>query len=198
MSTPDEQYEQLLRAAEDAATPELLEQLHARYIELLRGGTTVSGLPYPYPTDPLSEGADAIRALAEAIEAGLPASIIVSGRFPIERMPERVESATGQVEDATAGGDQAGNGGKIARFNAFGQIGVATPTSRTQTANKGYVDDQIGERAAPVQHTHPASDVTSGTFAAARIPKVMNLNGVSYGTAAPSGGADGDIYFRLV
>ena len=31
-------------------------------------GTTPSGLPYPEPTDPVAEGADAIRALAEAIE----------------------------------------------------------------------------------------------------------------------------------
>jgi hypothetical protein len=31
-------------------------------------GTTAGGLPYPEPTDPIAEGADAIKALAEAIE----------------------------------------------------------------------------------------------------------------------------------
>ena len=31
-------------------------------------GTTATGLPYPEPTDPIAGGADAIRALAEAID----------------------------------------------------------------------------------------------------------------------------------
>ena len=31
-------------------------------------GTTVGGLPYPEPTDPIAQGAAAIRALAEAID----------------------------------------------------------------------------------------------------------------------------------
>jgi hypothetical protein len=30
--------------------------------------TTAGGLPYPVPTDPVAQGADAIRALAEAID----------------------------------------------------------------------------------------------------------------------------------
>ena len=34
-------------------------------------GVTAGGLPYPEPTDPVAAGADAIRALAEAIEARL-------------------------------------------------------------------------------------------------------------------------------
>lgn len=38
-------------------------------------GTTAQGLPYPEPTDPVAAGADAIRALAEAIDPKLIARI---------------------------------------------------------------------------------------------------------------------------
>lgn len=77
MTTPDPQYVDLLgqiTAAEaSGASPDaisaLTEQLHTRYLALVRGGTTPHGFPYPDPTDPLAEGADAIRALAEAIDA---------------------------------------------------------------------------------------------------------------------------------
>jgi hypothetical protein len=72
MTTPDPQYIDLLgqiHAAEQAggSTDPLVEQLHTRYLELVRGGTTGNGYPYPDPTDPLAEGADAIRSLAEAL-----------------------------------------------------------------------------------------------------------------------------------
>lgn len=36
-------------------------------------GTTTFGLPYPEPTDPVAEGAAAIRELAEAVNIKLPA-----------------------------------------------------------------------------------------------------------------------------
>lgn len=73
MTDLDPEYEQLLSdataaAAADDVDPEILEQLHSRYLDLVRGGNTPTGLPYPSPTDPLAEGADAIRALAEAID----------------------------------------------------------------------------------------------------------------------------------
>lgn len=42
-----------------------------------------------------------------------------------------------------------------------------------------------------------AADTISGVFDKARIPKVSALNGFSSGTAVPSGGADGDIYFQI-
>lgn len=41
-----------------------------------------------------------------------------------------------------------------------------------------------------------ASAVTTGTFNKNRIPKVTDLNGATSGTAPPSGGADGDLYFQ--
>lgn len=50
-----------------------IDGAHARYLELVRGGVTpVAALPYPDPTDPVAEGADAIRALAEAVDDYLP------------------------------------------------------------------------------------------------------------------------------
>lgn len=87
MTTPDPQYVQLQQqtaaaAADGDPTDELVEQLHARYLQLLRGGQTTDGYPYPDPTDPLAEGADAIRALAEAL-AGRTVTI-VTGKTPTD------------------------------------------------------------------------------------------------------------------
>lgn len=36
-----------------------------------RSGTTTGGLPYPSPSDPIAQGADAIKALAEALNPGV-------------------------------------------------------------------------------------------------------------------------------
>lgn len=72
MSDPDPEYVDLLRRLKDGDgdPEELVEALHSRYLALPRGGTTAGrGYPYPDPTDPIAEGADAIRALAEAIGA---------------------------------------------------------------------------------------------------------------------------------
>lgn len=41
-------------------------------------GTTAHGLPYPEPTDPVANGADAIRALAEAIDPNVLAGTLVT------------------------------------------------------------------------------------------------------------------------
>lgn len=73
MSEPDAQYFELLAQAAaldpDADASAIFEAMHSRYLELVRGGTTPTpnGYPYPDPTDPIAEGADAIRALAEAL-----------------------------------------------------------------------------------------------------------------------------------
>ena len=40
------------------------------------------------------------------------------------------------------------------------------------------------------------ADVSSGVFLNTRIPKLTQLRGFSSGTGAPSGGADGDLYFQ--
>jgi hypothetical protein len=41
-----------------------------------------------------------------------------------------------------------------------------------------------------------AGDVTTGVFDPARIPSVSSLPGFRSGTAAPSGGFDGELYFQ--
>jgi hypothetical protein len=41
-----------------------------------------------------------------------------------------------------------------------------------------------------------ASDVTTGVFASDRIPSLSSLSGFRSGTAAPSGGFDGELYFQ--
>jgi hypothetical protein len=76
MSTPDPEYVAIRQQIEDATADDrnadvttLVEALHARYEALVRGANTPDGYPYPSPTDPLMEGADAIRALAEALAA---------------------------------------------------------------------------------------------------------------------------------
>ena len=78
MTDADTQYTALMLQLQNPDLPEpdraaLVEQLHARYLQLRDadvnplGGTTPAGYPYPTPTDPLAAGADAIRALAESI-----------------------------------------------------------------------------------------------------------------------------------
>jgi hypothetical protein len=41
-----------------------------------------------------------------------------------------------------------------------------------------------------------AEDVTTGVFDSARIPSISSLTGFRSGTAAPSGGFDGELYFQ--
>lgn len=45
-----------------------MDGAHARYLEIMASAVTPGGLPYPSPTDPVAQGADAIRALAEAVD----------------------------------------------------------------------------------------------------------------------------------
>lgn len=72
----DAEYIRLVRAGE-------MEAAHARYLELERGATTPGGYPYPDPTDPVAEGAAAIRALAEAVQARMVLSLNNTGALPI-------------------------------------------------------------------------------------------------------------------
>jgi len=43
-------------------------------------GTTPNGLPYPEPTDPVAQGAAAIKALAEAVDPRVGARAIATGQ----------------------------------------------------------------------------------------------------------------------
>lgn len=47
-------------------------------------------------------------------------------------------------------------------------------------------------------HKHAAADVTTGVLSADRVPKVIDLRGISRGTADPTGGEDGDLYIKVL
>lgn len=70
--TPSHEWAQLAAQAATERDPARLlaifDEMHAAYLAEARGAVTLGGLPYPSPTDPIAEGADAIRALAEAVD----------------------------------------------------------------------------------------------------------------------------------
>jgi hypothetical protein len=78
----EQQYEDILvevrRTPAGAKRDALIEKLHAVYLDL-KSGTTTSGLPYPSPTDPVAQGADAIRSLAEAVDSHMYGMVIAGG-----------------------------------------------------------------------------------------------------------------------
>ena len=85
-----------------------------------------------------------------------------------------------------------------------------TPAERTKlgllstTISYNSLDDKPNLGSASELNTYEvlspggvdASDVTSGVLAPARVPSVSSLNGFRSGTAAPSGGFDGELYFQ--
>lgn len=179
MSEPDEQYESQLAeasAADDAGAPrddvlEILERLHATYLELVRGGVTPTGLPYPAPTDPLSEGADAIRALAEAVDVmTFDASRVTSGVFAVGRIPYvdqdslRVYLGTNAADASSSDAYLAVSDSEVAVF--FVRRGGVT---RFAVSGDGVITSgtipwgQVSGRPSsypPSAHTHPQSDIT--------------------------------------
>lgn len=117
MTAPDPAYVALKTqiaalANGDPAADALVEQLHSIYVGLLRGGTTTDGFPYPDPTDPIAEGADAIRALAESLSlrnwvrrgTAIPASALATA-YPLGwsyRVAATAEITSGGWPGATA------------------------------------------------------------------------------------------------
>lgn len=51
---------------------------------------------------------------------------------------------------------------------------------------------------AQVGHVHSGVDITTGEVAAARLPRLTELRGVTRGTGAATGGTDGDIHLRYI
>ena len=72
------------------------------------------------------------------------------------------------------------------------------PGSVLNKPTLGTAAGQNSTSFAPASHEHDAEDVTSGVFVAARVPRVSEHRGFSSGSAEPTGGSDGDIYFQLV
>lgn len=73
LTDPDPQlealYQQMRDAPPGADLTELGGKAYSRYLELIEPRASQNnpyGLPYPSPTDPISQGADAIHALADA------------------------------------------------------------------------------------------------------------------------------------
>jgi hypothetical protein len=69
----------------------------------------------------------------------------------------------------------------------------------------GYIHNQpvLGTAAsadvesfAAAAHTHDGADIASGVIPAEHVPRLIDLDGVSYGTEVPTGGVDGDLYLR--
>ncbi|WNM67268.1 minor tail protein [Arthrobacter phage Wyborn] len=61
--------------------------------------------------------------------------------------------------------------GSLVKLDAAGRAQVANPSATADIANKSYVDAETAKRAL-TDHNHDASDITSGTFAVARLPLV--------------------------
>jgi hypothetical protein len=72
MSTWTDLRDELARSKSLDDARRIVDEMHDAYLAAPSplGGVTPGGLPYPSPTDPVAEGADAIRALAEAVDAG--------------------------------------------------------------------------------------------------------------------------------
>lgn len=49
-----------------------------------------------------------------------------------------------------------------------------------------------------VGHVHAGTDITTGEVSNQRLPKLTGLRGVTRGTAAASGGTDGDVHLRYI
>ncbi|QWY81930.1 minor tail protein [Arthrobacter phage Sicarius2] len=87
--------------------------------------------------------------------------------------------ATASVDGAMPASDKAllntaaaaATPGSLVKLDAAGRAQVAGPSASADIANKSYVDAETAKRAL-ASHDHAASDITSGTFAVARLPLV--------------------------
>jgi hypothetical protein len=116
----------------DPAAPALIDRLHAAYLVTPRGGTTGGGLPYPSPTDPVAAGADAIRALAEAVDPYV--------------------ADTGWADLTLKNGWTAATGNRSPQFRRIGKVvylrgravGAASTSTTLATLPVGFIPGQVG------------------------------------------------------
>ncbi|ASX98697.1 minor tail protein [Arthrobacter phage Colucci] len=113
------------------------------------------------------------------IVPGAAAAEGTSGRSARADHTHALALATAAVNGAMSAADKAKLDGAgpaatantIVMLDAAGRAKVANPSATTDIANKTYVDTAIATKAA-TDHVHDAADVTTGVFAAARLPVV--------------------------
>lgn len=83
------------------------------------------------------------------------------------------------------------------RYTTYGSTGAGGRTmfSRAKYSSNPWT---AWREYSYVGHQHPAADIVSGELDAARVPKVIDLRGISRGTADPTGGEDGDLYLKVL
>ncbi|QGZ17125.1 minor tail protein [Arthrobacter phage DrYang] len=99
------------------------------------------------------------------------ASDINAGTLAAARLPAATSATAGSMSAADKAkldaASAAATANTLVLLDASGRAQVATPAVAADIANKSYADTK-----AALSHTHAAADVTSGTFAAARLPLV--------------------------
>src|SRR6478672_6090794 len=141
--------------------------------------------------------------------AGLDATGVPAGWVPVangvdswdwEELVGGVESVNGQTGAVVLDADDIADGltkvqmTQVERDKLAGIDGSdwADITNKPAFGTASLLDDTQVLRPGQVD----GDDITSGEIDKAYLPKVSQLRGFSSGTAAPSGGADGDLYFQ--
>ncbi len=92
-------------------------------------------------------------------------------------------------------------GGDVADTHVFtvikGTPATGTPSAPSLTTSALLSQGQVNQTAVFYVNIS-GTEITSIVRAAAVLPRASALPNISYGTAAPSGGSEGDIYFRIV
>lgn len=143
-----------------AAEQDLFAAYMAQRAANPRSGQTTTALPWPSPTDPVAAGADAIRALAEAIDPRLGGGYRSQTDTSTATIPTAAWTRVGTtVAESALGTDVAANGGGMtcvvagwyrvdAYINWQAGLGTALPTiAFAQLADSGpgtYNRSQVG------------------------------------------------------
>ncbi len=92
-------------------------------------------------------------------------------------------------------------GGEIADTHTFAVIkgtpAAGTPSAPALTSSALLSTGNVNQAAVFNVHI-TGSEITSVSRAAVLLPAASSMPGISFGTAAPDGGSDGDIYFKIV
>ncbi|GAA1812265.1 pyocin knob domain-containing protein [Nesterenkonia flava] len=125
------------------------------------------------PSSHTHPAGDITGTLALARIPDLPASRVTSGEFNSNRLPLATVSNRGALSTThfsmLSSATPNNTGGTLVQRNSSGHFAIPAPTSGGHPTNRDYVTQQINTRA-PSSHTHAASEITTGSFALARIP----------------------------